>query len=134
SDHICTGLQLANFWQDVASDWDRGRIYLPLASCREFGYAEESFQRRECNAAFRQLLHFEVDRAEQFLRDGLPLVEMMPRGLRGDIWLFAQGGLKILAKVRQLNYDVWTTRPVVSKADQLRLLVGCILRNILGSR
>lgn len=134
SDQICTGLQLANFWQDVARDWDRGRIYLPQSSCRQFGYTEESFQRRECNAAFRQLLHFEVERAERFLRDGLPLVELMPRGLRGDIWLFAQGGLKILDKVRRSNYDVWTTRPTVSKGDQLRLLAGCIARNLFGPR
>ncbi len=56
SDSICTGLQLANFWQDVARDWDRGRIYLPQADCRRFGYDEGCFARRECNEAFRQLL------------------------------------------------------------------------------
>ena len=54
ADSICTGLQLANFWQDVARDWDRGRVYLPQADCRRFGYDEASFARRECNEAFRR--------------------------------------------------------------------------------
>ena len=61
SDSICTGLQLANFWQDVARDWDRGRIYLPQADCRRFGYDEACFARRECNDAFRQLLAVQVE-------------------------------------------------------------------------
>ena len=56
ADSICTGLQLANFCQDVARDWDRGRVYLPQAACRRFGYSEAMFARRECNDAFRQLL------------------------------------------------------------------------------
>ncbi len=56
ADSICTGLQLANFCQDVAGDWDRGRIYLPQADCRRFGYTEAMFARRECNEAFRRLM------------------------------------------------------------------------------
>ena len=71
---ICTGLQLANFWQDVARDWDRGRIYLPLADCRRFGYDEAMFARRECNEAFRRLMAAEVDQAEGCSASGLPLV------------------------------------------------------------
>jgi squalene synthase HpnC len=134
SDCICTGLQLANFWQDVARDWDRGRVYLPQSSCRDFGYDETHFTRHEYTPAFRQLMRSEVDRAEQFLREGLPLVELMPRGLRGDIWLFAQGGLKILEKIRRLDYDVWSKRPVVSKGDKLRLLAGCVARNLWTPR
>ncbi len=94
ADAVCTGLQLANFWQDVAGDWDRGRIYLPLADCRRFGYNEEDFVARRASPEFRRLLAFEVDRAERWLRDGLPLVEQLPGRLRGDVWLFVHGGLK----------------------------------------
>ncbi len=64
ADNICTALQLANFWQDVARDYDRGRIYLPQESCRRAGYDEAMFARREFNPQFRQLLAGEVDRAE----------------------------------------------------------------------
>ncbi len=63
SDAICTGLQLANFWQDVARDYERGRIYLPQESCRGVGYTEAMFARGEFNPQFRQLMIGEVERA-----------------------------------------------------------------------
>lgn len=134
ADSICTGLQLANFWQDVASDWRRGRIYLPLADCRDFGYNESDFAAGQANRAFRRLLAFEVDRAEDWLRDGLPLVEQLPGRLRGDVWLFVHGGLKILDRIRAIDYDVWRRRPKVSRSDQLRLLAGCLWRLLPGRR
>ena len=125
SDSICTGLQLANFWQDVARDWDRGRIYLPQDSLRAAGYTAGMFAGREFNPAFRQLLADEVDRAEQYLRGGEPLVDLVPRELRVDIALFLAGGLAILDAIRRIDYNVWARRPVVSKAQQFGLLLGC---------
>jgi squalene synthase HpnC len=125
ADSICTGLQLTNFCQDVARDWDRGRIYLPLAVCRQFGYEETMFAQRTCNAAFRRLLAAEVDRAEVWLRGGLPLVTQVPADLRLAVALFIQGGLATLEAIRRQGYDVWTRRPTLSKFDKLRLLAGC---------
>jgi squalene synthase HpnC len=125
ADDICTGLQLANFCQDVANDWDRGRIYLPLADCRRFGYDEAMFARRECNEAFRRLLAAEVDQAEGYLRRGLPLVAIMPPELKLDIALFVRGGLAILGAIRRQQFDVWSQRPVVSKKEKLRLVLSC---------
>ena len=125
SDSICTGLQLANFCQDVARDWDRGRIYVPQADCRRFGYDEAAFARREPNDAFRRLLAAQVDRAEGWLRGGLPLAAEMPSGLRLPVALFAAGGLATLEAVRRQRYDVWSRRPTVSKLAKLRLLVRC---------
>ena len=125
SDSICTGLQLANFCQDVARDWDRGRIYLPLAGCRRFGYDEAAFARRECNDAFRQVLAANVEQAEGWLRAGLPLVAKMPTELRLPVALFAAGGLATLEAIRRQRFDVWTHRPTVSRSEKLRLLIGC---------
>jgi squalene synthase HpnC len=125
SDSICTGLQLANFWQDVARDWDRGRIYLPQAACRQFGYDEACFARRQCNDAFRQLLAVQVNQAEVWLRAGLPLAAQMPRGLRLPVALFAAGGLATLEAIRRQQFDVWTSRPTVSRSQKLRLLFSC---------
>lgn len=130
SDHVCTGLQLANFCQDVANDWDRGRVYLPQRDCRRFGYGEADFSNRTVNEPFRGLLAWFATAAEERLRAGLPLVERLPGKLRGDVWLFAQGGLKILANVRGANYDVWSRRPKVSKWDRLWLLAGCLRRSL----
>lgn len=125
SDSICTGLQLANFCQDVARDWDRGRVYLPQAACRRFGYDETMFAQREPNDAFRQLLASAVEQAEGFLREGLPLAAKMPLGLQVPVALFARGGLAILAAIRRQNYDVWTRRPTLSRIEKLRLMLGC---------
>ena len=122
ADSICTGLQLANFWQDVARDYERGRIYLPQESCRRAGYDEAMFARHEFNPAFRRLLADEVDRAEGFLRAGEPLVGLVTRQLRVDVRLFIDGGLAILDAIRRIDYNVWRTRPVVSKWAKLRLL------------
>jgi squalene synthase HpnC len=134
SDQICTGLQLANFWQDVARDLDRGRVYLPQETCRDFGYEPAMLEQREFNPAFRNALKFEVDRAEQFLRAGLPLVGRVPRYLAADVWLFVQGGLKILAHIRRQDYNVWSRRPKVSKFDQLGLLAGFVRRRFFAPR
>jgi squalene synthase HpnC len=125
ADSICTGLQLANFWQDVARDWDRGRVYLPQVDCRRFGYGDEDFANRRCTPAFRRLLAAQVEQAEGWLRRGLPLVGMMPPELRLDVALFIRGGLAILEAVRRQDYDVWTRRPVVSKTRKLRILADC---------
>ncbi len=123
-------MQLANFWQDVARDFERGRVYLPQETCRQFHYEPAMFERREYNPAFRQALEFEIDRAETFLRSGLPLVERVPSVLAADVWLFIQGGLKILSHIRRLDYNVWACRPKVSKLDQLALLAGYVRRRL----
>jgi squalene synthase HpnC len=123
SDSICTALQLANFWQDVARDYARGRIYLPLESCRRAGYDEAMFARHEFNPQFRNLLAGEVDRAESLFNAGQPLVELMPRALRIDVQLFVDGGRSILQAIRRIDYNVWRRRPVVNKATKLALLL-----------
>lgn len=130
SDSICTGLQLANFWQDVARDDEMGRIYLPAEDRREFGYTDEAFQRHEYNAAFQRLMAFEVQRARQFLLDGLPLVQQLPGRLQVDIDLFVRGGLKILDHIERQQYDVWKKRPVVTRSEGLGLLAKSLFRRL----
>ncbi len=124
SDAICTGLQLANFWQDVARDWDRGRIYLPQDCCRAAGYDESMFTRRQFNPAFRRLLAHQVEYAESLLRAGQPLVELVPPALKIDISLFLRGGLAILAAVRRQDYNVWRRRPTVGAWQKARLFAA----------
>ncbi|WP_166820268.1 squalene synthase HpnC [Thalassoroseus pseudoceratinae] len=128
SDNVCTGLQLANFWQDVDRDWDIGRRYLPLEDFEQFGYTREEFERRETNPAFLKLMQFEVERARTFLTDGLPLITRLPGRLQVDIELFIRGGLKILERIERIGYSVWETRPVVTKADAARMFAGCVIR------
>lgn len=132
SDSICTGLQLANFWQDVARDLNIGRVYIPREDCCRFGYEWDDLQRRVTNAAFLNLMQFEVDRARDFLKpwkpeDPSPL-RAFPFRLRVDIDLFARGGLKILDRIEAIDYRVWEERPVVTKWDAVQLFLGCLGR------
>lgn len=125
SDAVCTGLQLANFCQDVALDWERGRVYLPQTHCRQFGYDEEMFARRQYNEAFCRLMAAETAEAEGWLRRGLPLIPLMPQGLQLNTALFIYGGLAILEAIRRVEYDVWNRRPVLTRRQKLRLAVWC---------
>jgi squalene synthase HpnC len=125
ADSICTGLQLANFWQDVARDARRGRIYLPQSDCRRFGCDEALLARGQYHESLGRLLSAEVERAEAFLRQGLPLAGLMPAELRLDVALFVHGGLAVLRAIRRQHCDVWTSRPVVSRFEKLRLSARC---------
>lgn len=124
SDAICTGLQLANFWQDVAVDWKKGRIYLPLAHLRRFGGDETPIIRGVATPAFRHALAAACDEAEGWLHRGQPLIGLVPASLRLDVALFIQGGLGILRAIRQIDYDVLSRRPTLSRWQKL----GMILR------
>ena len=125
ADSICTGLQLANFWQDVARDWDRGRVYLPQADCRRFGYDEASFARRECNDAFRRLLAAASIDAEGRLRAGCRWRWRCPAGCDCRWHCSRRAGWLRWRRSAGSDYDVWTRRPTVSRAEKLRLLLGC---------
>ena len=123
ADSICTGLQLANFWQDVARDLDRGRIYVPQDICQEHGYDDTMLHRREYNNAFRIIMAAEVERAESCLIAGWPLVSQVTPELRVDVRLFIQGGLEVLRAIRRIQYNVWKQRPKVSRTTKAWLLV-----------
>lgn len=123
SDSICTGLQLANLWQDLGRDVAGGRCYLPRDVCRQHGYDDAMLARRECNEAFRQVIRGEVDRAAAFLTRGAPLAERVPKSLQRDVFLFVGGGLEVLKGIERIGYDVWHRRPTVGRAATLRLLL-----------
>jgi squalene synthase HpnC len=130
SDAICTGLQLANFWQDVARDFTIGRVYLPAEDRAGFGYGDADLQARRFTPAFRELMRFEVERARGLFHQGMPLVARMPRDVQMDIELFIRGGLAILRKIEALDYNVWQTRPALARWDAGLLLGGVVLRRL----
>jgi squalene synthase HpnC len=127
---ICTALQLANFWQDVARDYAIGRVYLPEAERRRFGYSEDDLRARRFTPAFADLLRYLVDRTRVMFHRGLPLVERMPADVQPDIELFVRGGLSILAKIEQRGYDVWQARPKLAGWEKAALLGGAVWRRL----
>ncbi|MFL5242420.1 MAG: squalene synthase HpnC [Gemmataceae bacterium] len=122
ADHVCTGLQLANFWQDVARDFVIGRVYLPLEDRQRFGYTENDLNQRRYTPAFAELMRFEIERTRDLFYRGYPLVELMPKGVQGDIELFIRGGLAILSKIEKRHYDVWYERPKLAPWEKALLL------------
>lgn len=127
SDCICTGLQLVNHWQDVARDHAKGRVYLPHEDLRRFGVDEAVLSGRQTTAQFRDLLKFEVDRAEQYLLSGRELCTRVAPVLRRQVRLFLGGGLAIVDEIRRADYDVLSRRPTVSRWRKVRLLAGAWL-------
>jgi squalene synthase HpnC len=130
ADHVCTALQLANFWQDVARDLDIARVYLPAEDCHRFGYSENDLQARRFTPAFGELLRFQVDRTRALFHRGVPLVDQMPPDVRTDIDLFIRGGLAILHGIEACRYNVWEKRPVLSRWQKAVLLTGTVWRRV----
>ncbi|HLX76811.1 MAG TPA: squalene synthase HpnC [Terriglobales bacterium] len=131
SDYTCTALQLANFWQDVAVDHGKGRIYLPLEDLRRFGVSETDIAERRATPQFLELMRFQVGRAREWFHKGLPLAQKVDSELAIDIELFSRGGLAILDAIERQGYDVLRRRPVISKGRKLALVGRAGLRKLL---
>lgn len=132
SDYTCTALQLANFWQDVSVDYTKDRIYLPLEDLRRFGVAEDDIARHQNTPAFREMMKFEVERARDWFRQGLPLVGKVDRELAVDLDLFSRGGMEILNAIEKQNYAVLGNRPAISKSRKLALVAHAALAKMFG--
>ena len=131
SDEICTGLQLANFYQDIVSDWvDRGRRYLPTDAMHRFGVTDEQIAERRFDANFRALMEFLVNDARARLVRGQRIATLVDRDLAATLSLFAKGGHAILDAIAAQDYDTLHARPVVTKAAKLRLLGGALAGKI----
>ncbi len=121
SDQVCSGLQLANFWQDIAIDFAKGRIYLPRTDLREFGYSAGDLSRAIVDEHFASLMRHEVGLARAMLRRGAELHRLVDRRLSRDVLMFAGGGLAILDAIERAGYDVFGRRPKLGKLDYLRV-------------
>src|SRR5215470_4941554 len=119
SDYTCTALQLANFWQDVVVDYGKGRIYLPMEDLRRFGASEDNIARQENTPAFLEMMKFEVERARDWFRQGLPLVGKVDRELAIDLDLFSRGGIEILHAIEKQDFAVLGNRPAISKNGEI---------------
>jgi squalene synthase HpnC len=117
SDAICTALQLINFWQDIAADWRRGRLYVPGEDLVRFGVTETQIAEARCDAAWRALMAFETARARALLESGRPLTRALPWRLRLEISGVLAGGHRILDGIEATSGDVFRRRPSLSGRD-----------------
>jgi squalene synthase HpnC len=111
SDNICTALQLAEHWQDVAEDLGNGRIYLPAEDLDRYGCTEADLAEPSAGPAVRQLMRFETDRAVHLLDQGAPLVGTLRGAARLAVAGYLAGGRAALAAIRARRYDVLSGTP-----------------------
>src|SRR6266851_8238127 len=130
SDFTCTALQLANVWQDVSADHEKGRIYLPLEDLRRFRVSEDDIASQRNTPAFCEMMRFEVERAREWFDRGLPLVGKVSKELAIDIELFSRGGQEILNAIERQSYAVLGRRPAISKTRKLALVARAALSKL----
>jgi squalene synthase HpnC len=132
SDSTCTALQLTNFWQDVARDYAKGRVYLPQEDLEQFGYTEAELAQGAVNRSFRDLLAFEVSRTRELFARGAQLDDLLDGPMKLDVALFTRGGVTVLNAIRRQNYDVLSARPSLTRTRKATLFLSTWLTWRLG--
>lgn len=127
SDAICSSLQLINFWQDVAIDWQKDRIYIPRDDMLRFGVSEQTIATADSTAPWQSLMGFQVNRTRTLMASG----EALGRALRGrigmELRMIIAGGNRILDRIESVRGDVFRHRPVLRRSDWLRMLAKALL-------
>ena len=132
SDKVCTALQLANFWQDVVEDAERGRRYLPAESLVRFGVDEGQILGRVITPEFRAMVEDLVGRTRAMLLEGGAVARTVDKELAVTLDLFRKGGEAILDGIVAEDYDVLRGRPVVTKMKKAQLLAGALVSKVFA--
>jgi squalene synthase HpnC len=111
SDAICTALQLTNFWQDVAADWRRGRVYLPAEDLAHFEVTLHDIETQRCDERWQALMAFQVQRTRRLLESGRPLTRALPWRMAIELAGVLAGGHRILDGIDAVRGDVFRHRP-----------------------
>ena len=126
SDSICSALQLVNFWQDVAIDFAKDRIYLPQDEMARYGVTEAHIAERRCDDAWRALIGYQAGRARAMMESGRPLGRALPGRIGLEIRATVEGGLRILEKLEHARCDMFRSRPVLKWFDWPLLLARAL--------
>ncbi len=134
SDATCTALQLANFWQDVSRDLEKGRIYIPLERAAAHGVTESDIVGKRFSERYASLMKELIAETRELFEKGLPLSRKVQGKLSVDLEMFSRGGLAVLAAIEAMGYDTLNRRPKVSKGKQVRLLGRAIVAQLVGGK
>ena len=127
SDAICTALQLTNFLQDVAIDWQKQRIYLPVEDLLRFGVTEIQINSGLVDVNWQKLMQFQIQRTRDLMISGVPLCKRLPGRIGWELRLVVQGGLRILERLEKVNGDIFQNRPKLTLKDWI-LVIWSALR------
>jgi phytoene synthase len=124
SDAVCTALQLANFWQDLERDWQKGRLYVPRDDSERAGAREADLEARTMSPAWRSVLSELAGRTRRLFGEGRAVCDGVTGRLRYELRLTWLGGMRILDRLEQGGFDVFTARPALGVSDLPSLLWG----------
>jgi phytoene synthase len=127
SDAICTSLQLINFWQDVAIDWQKDRVYFPQNDMRLHGVTEAQIAAGDTGGNWQDLMNFEVRRTRELLYSGRPLGRVLKGRIGLEMRMIIAGGDRILEKITAVHGDVFRNRPVLTKPDWALMLFRSLM-------
>ena len=130
SDATCTALQLANFWQDVSRDLEKGRIYIPLDALAAHGLTEEGIVARRFDARYVSLMKDLISHTRKLFAEGLPLARSIDSAMRVDIEMFSRGGLAVLDAIEASGYNTLQRRPSIPKSKQAMLLARALVQRV----
>jgi len=133
SDATCTALQLANFWQDVSRDLEKGRIYIPLDRAAAHGFSENEIVEKRFDQRYVALMKELIEYTRWLFEKGMPLSKMVAGKLSVDLVMFSRGGMAVLDAIEAIGYDTLHERPEVSKGKQVRLLGRAIVAHMWGT-
>ena len=122
SNAVCTALQLINFWQDIALDYRKGRIYLPQDEMARYRVTEACIANGRVDDAWRALMSFQVSRARAMLESGAPLAGALGGRIGWELRLIVEGGLRISERIERVRGDVFRRRPALRPADWVLML------------
>ena len=122
SDAVCTALQLINFWQDLGRDIAHARWYPSVQTMQRFTLTEAALRDGSNEAAARDMVAAYAAAAGQLMLHGAPLARRIPGRAGWELRLVVQGGLRILEKMRAMNYATWRARPRLGRGDVPLLL------------
>ena len=126
SDNICTALQLTNFIQDTSIDFKKGRIYYPQDELRMFSVTEKMFELNKKNPNIKALIKHNVDRTQVLFDNGKYILKYLSGRFKFEIKWTISGGEKILSKIRENDYDVFSKRPKLNKFNFVALFIKSI--------
>jgi squalene synthase HpnC len=127
SDRLCTALQLTNFWQDVAVDWAKDRVYLPRTDMARWRVSEDDLRQGRVHQGFAGLMGEMVGRTRDLYHESRPLLGAVRGGLGVELRLVWLGGRSILDRIEGAGYDVFRRRPRLSRIHALRLAARAAL-------
>jgi squalene synthase HpnC len=134
SDATCTALQLANFWQDVSRDLEKGRIYIPLDTAAAHGLTEADVVERRFDDRYINLMKDLIVRTRALFAEGTPLAKMVDARLSVDLEMFSRGGIAVLDAIEASGYNTLHHRPSIGKAKQARLLGRALVTHMVARK